>query len=464
MLLTITTTHSPATDLGYLFQKHPDKVQSFELSFGTAHVFYPEADVHRCTAALLLDIDPIALVRGRRGTEGGLLTEYVNDRPYVASSFLSVAISKVYSSALAGRSNEQPELAKTKIPLEAKISVLPCQGGESLLKRLFEPLGYQVMAQSHLLDEQFPDWGNSPYFSVTLQAICRLQDLLTHIYVLVPVLDNEKHYWVAEQEINKLLHHGRGWLAHHPEKELITKRYLKHQRSLAHQALAKLIDEEEPNFENTSTRQDDEEAIIEEKMSLNEQRLSAVIAVLKHSEAKRILDLGCGDGKLLEALLQETFFKDIVGVDVSVHALEMAFKRLHLDKLELQTARVKLIHSSLTYRDKRLYGFDAAAVIEVIEHFDLAKLSAFERILFAFTRPKVIIITTPNIEYNVKFENLHGMKLRHKDHRFEWTRNEFQTWANDIAKTFNYSVQFLSIGEEDAIVGAPTQMGIFTQL
>jgi 3' terminal RNA ribose 2'-O-methyltransferase Hen1 len=127
-----------------------------------------------------------------------------------------------------------------------------------------------------------------------------------------------------------------------------------------------------------------------------------------------------------------------------------------------QKNRIKLIHGSLIYRDKRLYGYDAAAVVEVIEHFDLARLSAFERILFAFTRPKTVIITTPNIEYNVKFENLPAGKLRHSDHRFEWTRSEFQAWANGIAEKFRYSVRFLAIGEEDAVVGAPTQMGIFS--
>jgi len=298
--------------------------------------------------------------------------------------------------------------------------------------------------------------------------------------VLVPVLDNDKHYWIGEAEVEKLLHHGSSWLAHHPYKDLITKRYLKYQHSLARQALARLSDEDEPEPDVTQAQHDDEESIIEEKISLNrylqkefpkkpsnlkmtsiekkislnEQRLGTVIAVLKNSQAKRVLDLGCGEGKLLRALLKDNFFEEIVGVDISSRALEIAQERLQ------QKNRIKLIHGSLLYRDKRLYGYDAAAVVEVIEHFDLARLTAFERILFAFTRPKTVIITTPNIEYNVKFEN--AGKLRHSDHRFEWTRKEFQTWANGIADKFRYSVRFLAIGEEDPIVGAPTQMGIFS--
>src|SRR5215212_6869760 len=167
MLLTITNTHAPATDLGYLLHKSPYRVQSFPLSFGQAHVFYPEARPEQCTAALLLDVDPVGLVRNRRGPsgQGRSLEQYVNDRPYVASSFLSVAIAQVFGSALAGRSRGREELAQTPLPLRARISVLPCRGGEDFLRRLFEPLGYEIVAERHPLDEQFPEWGDSPYYT-----------------------------------------------------------------------------------------------------------------------------------------------------------------------------------------------------------------------------------------------------------------------------------------------------------
>jgi len=187
MLLTLTTTAAPATDLGYLLAKNPARLHTFDLAFGKAHVFYPEATPERCTAALMLEVDPVGLVRGRQGPagEGGALEQYVNDRPYVASSFLSVAIARVLGSALGGRSKDRPELAQQAIPLEARVSVLPCRGGEGFLRRLFEPLGYEVAAQQHPLDETNPDWGSSRYFSVTLRATKRLADLLTHLYVLV---------------------------------------------------------------------------------------------------------------------------------------------------------------------------------------------------------------------------------------------------------------------------------------
>ena len=295
MLLTITTTYSPATDLGFLLHKHPERLQSFEIAFGKAHVFYPEARAERCTVALLLEIDPVGLVRRHQGQihQNFVLAEYVNDRPYVASSFMSVAIAKVFSSAMSGRSKECPELAETPIPLSAKLSTLPCRGGERLLRRLFEPLGYTVNVKRHGLDVQFPDWGESRYFSVTFENNCRLSELLTHLYVLIPVLDDEKHYWVDEAEIEKLLRHGDDWLSDHPERESIVSRYLKHQRRLTHQALFQLGETDDVD-EETNTQ---DGAQIEERIGLNEIRLTQATEVIKESGAKRILDLGCGEGK-----------------------------------------------------------------------------------------------------------------------------------------------------------------------
>jgi 3' terminal RNA ribose 2'-O-methyltransferase Hen1 len=462
MLLTITTTQTPATALGYLLHKHPERFQSFELSFGKASVFYPEASLERCTAALLLDVDPVGLVRKQRG-EGYQLEQYVNDRPYVASSFLSVAIAQVFGTALAGRCKDQPELAQTPIPLTAKLSVLPCKSGEAFLRRLFEPLGYTVTTEVHALDEQFPEWGKSPYFTVELQGTVRLQDLLSHLYVLIPVLDDEKHYWVGDEEVDKLLRHGEGWLATHPEQQQIAKRYLKRQGRLVRTALAQLVEEDNPEPDDTQANHELEEAAVEKPISLNQQRLEAVLAALKASGARRVLDLGCGEGRLLKELLQDKTFEEIVGVDVSYRALEIAQERLHLEWLtEQQRQRIKLIQGSLTYRDQRLSGYDAATVVEVIEHLDQPRLAGFERSLFEFARPTTVVVTTPNVEYNVKFENLPAGKLRHKDHRFEWTRAEFQAWANRVAERFGYSVQFLPVGLEDADVGAPTQMGMFT--
>jgi 3' terminal RNA ribose 2'-O-methyltransferase Hen1 len=462
MLLTITTTYQPATDLGYLLHKNPERVQSFSLSFGQAHVFYPEASAERCTAALLLDVDPVYLVRG---TNEMALEQYVNDRPYVASSFLSVALAEVFGTALNGHCNKRPELVDVQLPLQATLAIVPCHGGEQFLKRLFEPLGYSVQATAHALDEQYPEWGSSAYYSVTLEATCRLSDLLTHLYVLVPVLDNDKHYWVGDDEVEKLLRRGKGWLETHPEREQIVYRYLKHKRDLARDAIARLVAEDEPSLLEAETEEavSLKESADEERVSLHQQRLGAVLAVLRQSGAKSVLDLGCGEGKLLRLLLQDKSFEKIIGMDVSYRALELARNRLHLDRLpDKQKERITLIHGALTYRDKRLEGYDAAAVVEVIEHLDLSRLAAFERVLFECARPKTVVITTPNAEYNAKFTSLHAGAFRHKDHRFEWSRAEFQAWAQAVAARSGYVVRFLPVGEEDPELGAPSQMGVFS--
>lgn len=464
MLFTLTTTHTPATDLGYLLHKNPSRAQSFELSFGAAHVFYPEVTPERCTAALLLDVDPVALVRSQsaRSSEGRTLAQYVNDRPYVASSFLSVALAQVFGSALGGRCKDKPEAVLTPLPLEARLDVVPSRGDETLIRRLFEPLGYAVQVTPYPLDATFPEWGQSPYFSVALTATVRLADLLTHLYVLVPALDTGKHYFIGDAEVEKLVQKGEGWLAAHPEKEAIVRGYLKQRYSLVRDALEQLTESEEPQIDDINEQHDREEESVERKISLHTQRLGAVLAALKASGAKKVLDLGCGEGRLLSLLLGERQFTDILGMDVSYRALEIAQDKLKLDRLPpMQRERITLIHGSLIYRDKRLEDYDAAAVVEVIEHLDPPRLAAFERSVFEFARPGTVVITTPNVEYNPKFETLPAGKFRHKDHRFEWTRAEFASWGDRLGERFGYTIHYLPLGPEDAALGAPSQMAIF---
>jgi 3' terminal RNA ribose 2'-O-methyltransferase Hen1 len=411
----------------------------------------------------LLEVDPVELVRkpGGPSGEGGLLDQYVNDRPYVSSSFTSVALARVFGTALGGRSKTKQELADMELPLEIRIAVLPCRGGETFLHRLFEPLGYMVATNRHPLDEKFPEWGESRYWTVALSAKKRLQDVLRHLYVLLPVLDDEKHYWVGKDEVEKLLRRGEGWLAAHPERDEITRRYLKYQHRLMREALARLTEGEEDPDEAAEIHSA-EEVILEERISLNQQRMGSVLAVLRQSGAKRILDLGCGEGRLLSLLLADSSFTEISGVDVSPRVLEKAAQRLRLDSLPpRKRERIKLLQGSLMYKDARISGYDAAAVVEVVEHLDTPRLAAFERVLFEHARPATIVMTTPNREYNVTFETMPAGSFRHKDHRFEWTRAEFQAWSNRVASQHGYGVSFLPIGEENATLGAPTQMAIF---
>ena len=466
MLLTISTTHRPATDLGYLLHKNPGRFQSFPLPFGRADVFYPVADTDRCTAALLLDIDPVGLVRPKAGASNSAdwLQQYVNDRPYVASSHLSVAIASVFNSALAGNSRDRPELAQQPIPLEAQLPTLPSREGPELIGRLFEPLGYAVEVQEHPLDADFPDWGASPCFGVGLNGVVRLRELLAHLYVLLPVLDDAKHYWVGDDEVDKLLRFGAGWLSDHPDQDLISTRYLKRQRSLVRQALDRLSDDGQADPDVAVERGQHDEERLETPLRLGEQRTQVVLAALREVGAARVLDLGCGEGNLLRELLKEPAFHAVTGMDVSHRTLETAHSRLRLDNLpSAQRERITLLQGSLTYRDQRLAGFDAAVVMEVIEHIDPERLEAFEAAVFGAAQPGAVIITTPNSEYNVLFENLPPGEFRHRDHRFEWTRQQFQDWARATGGRRGYDVRFRDIGAGHPTLGAPTQMGVFTR-
>lgn len=461
MLLTICTTHQPATELGYLLAKNPARVQSFDVSFGKAHIFYPEASDKRCMMALLLDIDPVGLVRKR--DDNFALQQYVNDRPYVSSSFLSVAMGQVLRTALSGRSRERPDLAETPLPLELFLSCVPCKGGEATLQKLFAPLGFQVDARRLPLDEKFPDWGESHYYEVHLRITARLGVALTQLYVLLPVLDGDKHYWIGPDEVEKLLRAGDDWLQTHPEKDWIVQRYLQRRRELTRVALERLLamdgvaaEVEKPSGEEQS------EPLIEAKLNLHDLRLDTVCEVLKQSGARRVLDLGCGEGRLLKRMLSDAAFAQITGMDVSIRALEIAARRLHLETLsETQRAKLQLLHGSLIYRDERLQGYDAAAVVEVIEHLDAARLAAFERVLWEFARPPLVVLTTPNREYNSQWPTLPAGKFRHKDHRFEWTRAEFSQWTKNVATRFGYNVEVRPLGPEVEGVGAPSQMAIF---
>jgi 3' terminal RNA ribose 2'-O-methyltransferase Hen1 len=469
------TPERPATDLGHLLHKHPERAQAFSTSYGTAHVLYPEASAERCTAALLLEVDPVALVRrgkgkGRGGAPDSALAQYVNDRPYAASSLLAVALAKVFKTALHGECRALPERAAAPLPLRIEVPAVPARGGAELVRALFGPLGWDtVRAEPIVLDAEFPEWGDSRYVRLVLEGELRLADALNHLYVLLPVLDDAKHYWVAPDEVDKLLRAGDGWLAGHPERDLITARYLARRRGLTREAterleLVRLAEAEGVGVEDVDNAVDETTDTEDRPVPLAHHRREAILAALRAAGATRVLDLGCGQGQLVQALLKDPAFTEIVGVDVSVRALTVASRRLRLDRMgERQAARVKLLQGSLTYTDKRLTGYDAAVLSEVVEHVDLPRLPALEDAVFGSARPRTVLVTTPNVEYNVRWESLPAGHARHQDHRFEWTRAEFRDWAAGVAGRYGYDVEFTPVGPEDPEVGAPTQLAAFTR-
>ncbi|ONH33490.1 3' terminal RNA ribose 2'-O-methyltransferase Hen1 [Pseudofrankia asymbiotica] len=539
MLLTLTTTARPATDLGFLLHKHPDRAQRFDTAAGGAHVFYPEATEERCTAALLLDIDPVGLVRGKDGGGrgggggggGGPEAHYVDDRPYAASSLLAVAMAAVFSTAMAGICKARPELAATPIPLEIHVPALPCRrGGAPLAERLFTPLGWRVDAVPAPLDPLFPEWGTAAHHDVTLTGTVRLADALTQLYVLLPVLDDGKHYYVGRDEIDKLVREGAAWLPGHPERHLIARRYLAHRAGLASAALSRLGGVEDIPDESVSTGfepdllaseteaeaeaqpeaqaqaqaqpdaenevgaanagatgpeppaeardesaregsardeppESPDEATAQRPPSLATLRRRAILDVLRAAGARSVADLGCGDGKLVGDLLADPRFAEIVAVDVSHRALELAARRLRADRLpDRARARLRFVASSLTYRDARIAGLDAAVLSEVVEHVDPPRLPALAAAVLGEARPRLVVITTPNVEYNVRYEGLAPGAPRHRDHRFEWTRDEFAAWVKDLAAHYPYTARLGGVGAADPELGAPTQLAVLERI
>ena len=462
MLLTITYTGQNTTDLGYLLYKNPYRPQVFELNYGKAYVFYPEVSSERTTVALLLDLDPIDLARGKVDGAGGGLFDYVNDRPYVSSSFMSTAIANVFGTAMTGRADSHQALSDSPIELTATITMLPCRGDQMKLISVFEPLGYEISYETFVSDENFPHWGESKYVNLTIGGKVRIRDLLKQLYVLIPVFDSQKHYWIGEDEVKKLLRMGEDWLPDHPEKAYITGRYLNRHRSLVNMAFERLSTANAVDGEVLNVEPEERMEKLDKKLNLNAKRLESVVTALKNCGAKRVIDIGCGEGNLLKMLIKERQFTNIAGVDVSHVALERAKEKLKLERAgDSLRERVHLLQGSLTYKDARFTGYDAACVVEVIEHLDVSRLNAFERVIFEFAKPTIVVLTTPNREYNINYGLLSKDDLRHGDHRFEWTREEFHDWAIKISEKYGYTVQSSEIGDADELLGAPTQMGVF---
>ena len=465
MLITVTTRRTgpgdpPATDLGFVLHKHPEHVRSVATTGGQATVFWPEASEDRATMALLVDIDPVGLVR--RG--GGPATGGLRERPaLVASSFLAVAVGRLFRTAMNDDCPGRPELVAHRWPVEVRLPAVPIGGDRRIIDQLFEPLGYRSTIVVPPLDHRYPDWGSATVADVTLEGTVTMGELLRHLYVLLPVLDDDKHYWIDDAEVSKLLRQGEGWLTDHPERTLIARRYLGNHRDLAAKALA-LLGEPGPDaiLGENGAAADAAEATIEKPLSLHDQRMAAVVGAVVDANPATVVDLGCGEGNVLARLAELRSIERLVGVDPTLGALRRAERRLQLDRRPArQRPAIELFHSSLAYRDPRLDGFDLALLVEVIEHIDPSRLEAVEPILFRHLRPRTVVVTTPNRDYNPLFGLADG-NLRHRDHRFEWSRREFARWCRGIGDRYGYQHRLDTIGPVDPAHGAPTQLAVLT--
>jgi 3' terminal RNA ribose 2'-O-methyltransferase Hen1 len=458
MLLTVSTTHRPATDLGFLLGRNTERCQSFPLPFGQAHVFYPVADVDRCTAALLLEFDPVRFVRDSRNrtNDAGTLSGYVNDRPYVASSLMSIAMARAFAPGMSGESRDRPKLVDTPIDLEATLSVLRCREGAGFIKRIFEPLGYTVETTPIPFPPTFAGWGESPYHAVKITARTKLKDLVSQLYLLLPVLDDDENYEVGDEKLVKLIERREGWLRTHPERDRIAKRYTKPENRWVEHTVARVV-----AADTDDLAADDDEADRRQKAAetpdLEKLRTAAVMTALREASARRVADLACGTGTLMKALLPEPRFKQVIGIDASIRALDIARVRLAIEKLPPEgRERVGLHQGAPTYRDAKLAGLDAICLVDYLERIDRSKLPALERVVFEFAKPTTVVFTTANADHGTP-------RPAHSPHASEWTRTAFEEWATETASRFGYEVRFVAIGPKHEQQGSPSQMAVWTR-
>ncbi|MFZ4843620.1 methyltransferase domain-containing protein [Mycetocola saprophilus] len=504
MYLSITLTGSHASGLNHLLHKHPDRVHRREKNGSTATVFTPVFEPDRATVGLLLEVDPIGLVRGQGAARDSFtLGQYVNDRPYAANSLLAVALRQSFSTAFAGNSTARADIVDIPLPLRFEIPALP---GDTLIRELFEPLGWRVSETEVPLDPEIPAWGSAAAHRVVLEQDIVLARALSQLYVLLPVLDGAKHYWVDQSETQTLLRHGGDWLASHPRRELILRRALIHQGEYVDEAIAALDGvadapgtpgawnaqgvSDAPDAQGTpgalatpatgaaasaigsaanktgpSASATGPAASATPRISLARERRDGILTRLRELPVSTVVDMGCGQGALLNVLLRDARFTRVIGADVSPSVLAQAERALGLDRMpETQRARLELVQSSLTYRDDRLAGADAMVLMEVIEHLDAERLPRLELAVFAHARPAHVLVSTPNAEYNVHYPGLAPGSFRHTDHRFEWTRAEFADWAERVAAEHGYLVAYSGLGPEDPATGAPTQLATFTRV
>jgi 3'' terminal RNA ribose 2''-O-methyltransferase Hen1 len=444
--LSIATTRPKAADLGFILYKHPDRVFRSDSSRNKnlkAVGFYPEAGDERCEFVLLVEVDPVERVRGLAWNGG--IAQYVEPLPFLASSYMSQAISLCLRSAMNGivSSKDPSEDARLRAmavehwPLEIKVS--PIRTSPALIERMFQPLGWEVTIDSMPLDVPGVERDNALH-TVTLKGSSTVQDALTQLYVLLPALDPVRHYFYDEAEVAKLLEKSRNWLETHPARNLIVGRYLSKSRELREAAMSQFEEAVEAP----------QEAAIE--VSAHSARHMRIAEAVSAMGDVRIVDLGCGEGKLLSRLAFLPGKIEIVGVEPSLRDLEKARKNLSRNPARQMDPRVKLRHGSIAYADDSLRNFDVAILSEVIEHIDPERLDHAERCVFGFMKPEVVIVTTPNAGFNTVF-GLSDGEFRHRDHRFEWSVDEATDWCRRVAATYGYEFEIDGAGGYDENVG-----------
>ncbi|EGW40788.1 3' terminal RNA ribose 2'-O-methyltransferase Hen1 [Desulfosporosinus sp. OT] len=461
MQLAIKATGEGAKMLSFLLSKNPQNLYDRMEKGHRIRLTYTVFSDSEVEAVIFVTPDPVELVKNSPDTYE--ITQYINDREFVVSSIFCSYIRSALGTALNGRpKDEYLDWAKHAFLLTIGFGPVATDLPDVAIKQLFEPLGYRIEIERGQAAYNFQLKERSSARFINLQGTLTVQNALKHLFVLIPVLDNYRHYFIDEREIEKLERYGEGWLADHPLKDLIIKRTLR---------FRELIDQVGENFDQADTNADtNNEALTPELelksqpvVRLNELRYQRVVKIVENLPAREsIVDFGAGEGKLSARLGFIPGVQEILAVEPTEKEQLRALKRFSEASRKDDFISPILIWGSLFYYDEQLRAKDVMILNEVIEHIDESRLPRVMDTILGSYKPQVLLITTPNVEYNTVYQ-MDDQAVRHKDHRFEWTRSEFSEWTHTLARNYSYDVQLDGIGEEVEGYGHPSQIAIFTR-
>lgn len=457
MFLSIAVSGEHAPDLGFVLYKHPGRFFEKSASKGRVTGGFTENREDFAEFTLAVEIDPVERVRGVNWDRG--IASYVEPMPFLAASHMSQALSQALGSAMNGVLGSKDPVIDTRVkaagvkpwPLTIKVGAVRCS--PYMIESLFSELGWSVEIESHNLDVPgVSEDDDRPLHVFTLKGEATVSDALTQLYVLLPVLDPSRHYFYDESEARKLFEKGGDWLKGHSSRDLIISRYLSKSKEL--RGYARQL------FGNFQEKKDLDELIAEteelmrdwddpDDTSPHQQRHSQIIRDVVSWGARSVIDLGCGEGRLLERLVRIAPDMRVVGIEPSAREIERARKRLSNNPGKNLDPRVEFVHGSAMYGDERFKDFDAAILSEVIEHVDEDRLSLLARSVFGIMAPRRVVITTPNGDYNRVF-GLRPGEFRHADHRFEWTLAECQAWVVGVTAAYPYEAEITPVGGRNA--------------
>ncbi|MDN4617361.1 3' terminal RNA ribose 2'-O-methyltransferase Hen1 [Paenibacillus sp. PsM32] len=479
MYLTIKATGEHANMISHLLAKNPHNLYDRTEKGARVRLVYTSFEPHDTEAILFVTPDPIELVKGTPDHYD--ITQYINDRELAVSSLFCSYIRPALGTALNGKPKaDYMNWVDYQFDLQMTFGPVASDLPDHVVESLFQPLGYEVQMERGEIDYSFDLKNRSTVRHIQISGQQTLQQMLRQVYILIPVLDNYKHYYINEDEIERLRRYGEGWLSTHPQHDLMIKRSLRfaplikeYEQQVANDAsMDTLLTEISTHSVEDATAQaesaepleiiDGLETTIEPPVvRLNELRYRAIVEqVSLLPQRKQVIDFGAGEGKLSVRLGQIEGVEQVWAVEPSMQSQLRAIDRFA--KLEGRTDDVipVITTGSLFYRDERWIDQDVIILCEVIEHINEVRLPQVIHTLFTDYRPQTLIITTPNREYNEVYD-MDTEEIRHADHRFEWTRAEFEQYCTQWIQNRPYTFTISGIGEKHEQYGQPTQMVVF---